>query len=269
MRITDARTGRGTEIRPRRAGLLRVRTLAGRPGRPFDLSDLRALLVTDLLLRTAEIRHLQVTTFLGHPASPPQQVKLLQRDAGLLGIHPPADEDAGPADLEVRAHRAGPAGRPAGAEQAPGADGPPPCIEVGPVTAPYLPDEAGLPSPLAALSPAGPEPLAVRLALLGTPHHAPADLTAESLAEAQATLHRWRRVVAEAARTVSRPPFADAVELAFDGFADDLDPAPALRLLDELSTRPELPTGAVFETFVRVDQVLALELSRDVGWSPR
>ncbi|MET9611842.1 hypothetical protein [Kitasatospora indigofera] len=268
MRITDARTGRGTEIRPRRAGLLRVRTLAGRPGRPFDLSDLRALLVTDLLLRTAEIRHLQVTTSLGHPASTPQEVKLLQRDAGLLGIHPPADEDAGPADLEVRAHRAEPAERLDTAEQTQGAGGPP-CIEVGPVTAPFLPVEAGLPSPLAALSPAGPEPLAVRLALLGTPHHAPAGLTAESLAEAQATLHRWRRVVAEAARTVSRPPFADAVGRAFDGFADDLDPAPALRLLDELSTRPELPTGAVFETFVRVDQVLALELSRDVGWSPR
>ncbi|MFF1875290.1 hypothetical protein [Kitasatospora herbaricolor] len=269
MRITDARTGRGTEIRPRRAGLLRVRTLVGRPGSPFDLSDLRALLVTDLLLRTGEIRHLQVTTSLGHPATDPQEVKLLQRDAGLLGVHPPADEDTGPADLEVRAHRAGPAAPPATPQHTPDAGEPPPCIEVGPVTAPFPPDASGLPSPLAALSPAGPEPLAVRLALFGTPHHAPVDLTAEKLAEAQATLQRWRRVVAEAARTVSRPPFADAVQLAFDGFADDLDPAPALRLLDELSARPELPTGAVFETFVRVDQILALELSRDVGWSPR
>ncbi|GGV44026.1 hypothetical protein GCM10010495_72060 [Kitasatospora herbaricolor] len=269
MRITDARTGRGTEIRPRRAGLLRVRTLVGGPGRPFDLSDLRALLVTDLLLRTGEIRHLQVTTSLGHPATDPQEVKLLQRDAGLLGIHPPADDESGAADLEVRAHRAGPAAPPAAPEHAPEAGEPPPCIEVGPVTAPFPPDTSGLPSPLAALSPAGPEPLAVRLALFGTPHHAPVELTAESLAEAQATLQRWRRVVTEAARTVSRPPFADAVQRAFDGFADDLDPAPALRLLDELSTRPELPTGAVFETFVRVDQVLALELSRDVGWSPR
>ncbi|MCX5214916.1 hypothetical protein OG689_37620 [Kitasatospora sp. NBC_00240] len=269
MRITDARTGRSTEIRPRRAGLLRVRTLVGRPGHPFDLGDLRALLVTDLLLRAAEIRHLQVTTSLGHPATAPQEVKLLRRDAGLLGIHPPADEDTGPGDLEVRAHRAQPAEPPDTSAVAPDAAGQPPRIEVGSVTAPFPPDVSGLPSPLAALSLAGPEPLAVRLALFAAPHHAPVELTAESLAEAQATLHRWRRVVAEAARTVSRPPFADAVQRAFDGFADDLDPAPALRVLDELSTRPELPTGAVFETFVRVDQVLALELSRDVGWSPR
>ncbi|WP_371477062.1 hypothetical protein [Kitasatospora sp. NBC_00315] len=265
MRITDARTGRSTELRPRRAGLLRVRTVVGRPGHPFDLSDLRALLVTDLLLRTVEIRHLQVTTSLGHPAAAPHEVKLLQRDAGLLGIHPPADDGDGPADLEVRAHGA------RVAEPAPSSDaaGQPPRIEVGQVTAPFLPAEDGLPSPLAALSPAGPEPLAARLALFAAPHHAPVELTVGALGEAQATLHRWRRVVAESARTTSEPLFADTVQRAFDGFADDLDPAPALRLLDGLSTRAELPTGALFETFVRLDQVLALELSREVGWSPR
>ncbi|MFC9330438.1 hypothetical protein [Kitasatospora sp. NPDC057015] len=271
MRITDARTGRSTEIRQRRSGLLRVRTRVGRPGSPFALSDLRALLVTDLLQRTSELRGPQVITSLGHPSAAPPEVKLLRQDADLLGIRPQTDDGDGPADLEVRSDQAvaaaaAPAPAPAGPS---GPADPPPLVDVARATAAFLPEGSAPSGPLAGLTPDGLEPLAVRLALLGTQHHLPVELTADVLAGAQATLDRWRRLVAECARTPSRPPIADAVQDAFDGFADDLDAAPALRLLDGLAARTDLPPGAVFETFVRVDQVLALELSRDVGRSSR
>ncbi|MQS16637.1 hypothetical protein F7Q99_31735 [Streptomyces kaniharaensis] len=259
MRITDARTGHRTEIHPHRAGLLRVTVQAGQPGRPFELADLRALLTADVLARIAELQGLQVITRLSLPDAPAEQIEALLRKAARLGIHPPAGTTAYPdpaADLHVTAH--------------PHPDIPPvPLMTVGRVLAPRAGEWDAEAAEPGAAGPAEPDPLAVRLALLGHAYRAPARLTGQDLTDARATLARWRSLVAELAREPSRPLVAEAARTAFDGLADDLDTAPALRALHVLESRTDLPAGARFETFLRVDRVLGLELERDIGRGPR
>jgi len=263
LRITDARTGRSTEIRPGRAGLLRVTVRAGQPGKPFFLEDLRALLTSDLLARIVETTGPQVETRLSLPEAGDERLTVLLRDADLLGIRRPADiigtaditgTTGGPADLRIAA-------RPGAGD----AQADTPLVTVGPVIAAGREGPSTTAGPLGSIPLDGVEPLAVRLALLGHAHEASARLTAESLADAQATLARWRTLVADLARFPSQPLVADAVRAAFDGLADDLDAAPALRELHDLEERTELPAGARFETYLRVDQVLALELGREIG----
>ncbi|GAA0683175.1 hypothetical protein GCM10010193_41260 [Kitasatospora atroaurantiaca] len=257
MRITDARTGRSTEIHPGRAGLLRVTVRAGQPGQPFFLEDLRALLTADLLARIVEATGPQVETRLSLPEAGDDRVTALLRDADLLGIRRPADitsTTGGPADLEIAA-------RPGAGDDQEGT----PLVTIGAVVPAGRADPSTAAGPLGSIPLDGLEPLAVRLALLGHAHEAPARLSAESLADAQATLTRWRAVVADLARFPSQPLVADAVRVAFDGLADDLDAMPALQALHDLEKRTELPPGARFETYLRVDQVLALELGREIG----
>ncbi|MFI9274353.1 hypothetical protein ACIGXM_27135 [Kitasatospora sp. NPDC052896] len=262
MRLTDTRTGLPVAVRPGRAGLLRVRVRAGRAGRPFDLGDLRALLVGDLLLRVAETAGLQALVGWRLPEVPAAQTEALAEAAGRLGVHSPSDEDVGPADVRVLAAETD------GGEQ-PGDPVVPRCpvsLAVGPVRpTPAAANRSGR-HPL--LEPAGPEPLALRLALLDRPHRAPVALTAPLLAAARAELTRWRRLVARAADSPSRPVLDEQVATAFAGFASDLDAGAALAVLRGLCTRGDLPLGAVFETFLRIDQVLALELGREIGRPP-
>lgn len=263
LRITDARTGRRTEIRPRHAGLLRMTVHVGQPGRPFGLGDLRTMLAGDLFVRTAESDGVQVVTELSLPAADDGQVRALLRDADLLGIRPPADTTSAAgsaAELHIAA-QPGAVDAHAGALLA----------TVGPVIAPVGEGSPAGAGPLGSLPLDGPdgldglEPLAVRLALLGHAHQEPARLTVKDLAEAQKALTRWRTLVAELARAPSRPLIADLVRAAYGGLADDLDAAPALRALHDLESRAEWPEGARFETYLRVDQVLALELGREIG----
>ncbi|MFJ7244364.1 hypothetical protein ACIQWA_06900 [Kitasatospora sp. NPDC098652] len=105
MRITDARSGRATEIRPRRAGLLRVTLDVGRSDDRFDLADLRVLLIGDVLARTAEPLGLQVAVRLQvPPLADDARVTALLGDADLLGIRPPAETATDPgraADLVI------------------------------------------------------------------------------------------------------------------------------------------------------------------------
>ena len=57
----------------------------------------------------------------------------------------------------------------------------------------------------------------------------------------------------------------DAVAAAFD---DDLDTPAALRALRALEKDPEIPPGSKFESFAHADQLLGLDLARDVGRAP-
>jgi cysteinyl-tRNA synthetase len=107
--------------------------------------------------------------------------------------------------------------------------------------------------------------LALRLALLSCPYRQPVTLTQAALADAAASASRWRHRVAEWASQPSRPVPAEAATAIRDAFDDDLNTVAALRLLHNMESRPDIPAGAKFETFLFVDRVLGLELPREIG----
>jgi hypothetical protein len=247
LRLLDSRTGSYAEVRSARRGLLRVCAYVQEQAGGSDLAGLRVLLVADLLARTAELRDSQVLTALaGHDSA------ALERAADALNIHPPAaragrDEAqaslGGPIDVHLAGEDSGVDGDQSGL-----------VVRVGPVG----PPEAGQ------TGADQPDPLAIRLAMLSFPHHQPADLSEDVLAQARQTLARWRANVAEWAQSPSKPmpaPVADRLRAAFD----DLDTATALALLQDLEPDDDLPPGARFETFLYADRILGLDLPRDIG----
>lgn len=257
LRLLDARTGSRVEVKPTRAGLLRVCAHAPETASGTDLTGLRVLLTADLLTRAAELRNLQVLAVLAFAGQPAGPLTEFEQDAAALGMHPPV---ARVSHQDARAALDGP-------------------IDVHLVSGPGGPESAldGLSVPVGGAArtgplgrdgnlPAGslPQPLAVRLALLSFPYHQPADLADGQLAEAAATLRRWRRLVAEWAELPSRPmaaPTAEAVRAAFD----DLDVAHALALLHGLSLDFGVAEGAKFETFLYADRILGLDLPAEIG----
>jgi hypothetical protein len=99
----------------------------------------------------------------------------------------------------------------------------------------------------------GEEPLSVRMKLLGFD------------GDPAAALSRWRRRVADWARSPSGAmsrPHADAIGAAF---SDGLDTAAALRVLADLEADDGVPDGVKFETFVAADRLLGVDLARDIG----
>ncbi|MGF1431032.1 hypothetical protein [Kitasatospora sp. LaBMicrA B282] len=280
MHITDARTGRRTPVRPGRAGLLRVTLDVGGPGHLFGLRDLRALLTGDVLARACEIQGLQVFTELAHPAAPADGLRVLLAAADRLGIHPPArlsprEEAVEGAEAADAAGRSAAdltiTSRPPAEPGLPAEPGPPavPLLAVGPVTG-ALPDADPAPDaePLSPIAAGEPDPLALRLALLDHAPAAPLALDVDALSAAAATLARWRALVADLANEPSRPLDADLVRASIDAVHEDLDARVALRAVQAVAERADLAAGTRFETCVRLDQVLALELGRDIGRDP-
>jgi len=109
------------------------------------------------------------------------------------------------------------------------------------------------------------EPLATRLALLRHPRGEPVSLEPATLDQAEQTLREWRRSVAAWAERPSAPMHRATVESARAALDDNLDVRTVLGLLHQLIENPAVPPGAKFETFVFLDQVLALDLARNVG----
>jgi cysteinyl-tRNA synthetase len=121
---------------------------------------------------------------------------------------------------------------------------------------------------VADLTARGLDPLALRLGFLEHRYRQQVKLTWDTLGAADRTLRRWRVLVAEWARSPSKPvhgPVAARIAAAFD---DDLDTPAALRSLRELEHDPDVAPGAKFETFAHADQLLGLDLARDVGRAP-
>ncbi|MGW7580497.1 hypothetical protein ACWGKU_07000 [Kitasatospora sp. NPDC054768] len=240
----------------------------GAQDRRFAIGDLRALLAGDVLARTCESQGMQVLIELAVPDSPGEQVGALLKAADQLGIHPPA---------RVCAHReVDAAARPAAdlvVISSPHLDSvfvAPLLLVTGPVTGEPSNGGPEVPADLSAIFP-GPEhdPLALRLDFLEHAVTDPVRLTAASLTDAAARLSRWRALVADLARAPSGPVDADMVQASLDGLNEDLDARVAVRVLYALEDRSDLPDGTRFETCVRLDQVLALELARDIGRGPR
>jgi hypothetical protein len=261
LRLLDARTGALAEVALARPGVLRICAHVPRAAAGSGLAALRVLLVADLLARAAELGGLQVLTALaaGDPAA--GRAAVLEREAGALGIHPPAARttpgDAasslgGPIDVHLVS---------AGASPDHGLDG----LSVG-VGGASLDGTDGHADAADGGLPAGhgDDPLAVRLALMSFPSSQPADLTGDGLARAGETLASWRQQVARWAESPSRPVPTAVAEAAQAAFSD-LDTVSTLGLLRGLAQDASLPPGARFETFVYADRILGLDLARDVG----
>ena len=118
---------------------------------------------------------------------------------------------------------------------------------------------------LAGLAERGLDPLALRLALLEHGYRQQMNLTWDTLAAADRTLRRWRDRVAGWAEEPSKPMCAEYTADIGAALDDDLDTPAALRALRALERDDGVPAGSKFESFAHFDQVLALDLVRDVG----
>jgi hypothetical protein len=285
-----------TQIRPRHRGELRVLVAARRTG----LGQVRCYLAADLLRRVSERSGLlpSVIDFLPDGADelrtlgaelnihPPQQTLTPPvSGADLAGLFPDgAREPVFDIGVRLAADPAGPAD-PAGWLAADPADLAGHWIEVA---------GAGVEKTGAEKVALGAEPLSVRLMLMRHGYGEPlpggeaadreaadgteaadgeaADREAADGTEADreaadcaATLARWRRRVAEWARSPSGPISRRYAEAITTAFADNLDTAAALRELAALEDDPDEPDGVKFETFAAADRLLGLDLARDIG----
>ena len=90
-------------------------------------------------------------------------------------------------------------------------------------------------------------------------------LTQAMLADAAESIGRWRRRVAEWAGEPSKPIPHEAASKIRNAFDEDLNTVAALDVLHDVESSHDVPAGAKFETFVFVDRVLGLELTREIG----
>jgi hypothetical protein len=260
LHLLDARIGSAADVTPWQPGVLRVCAYEHRASSRADITDLRVLLVADLLARTAELSGLQVFTALiraGRAASGTAG----ESDAKALGCHPSpvyasrrlaCSQLGGPVDVHVVGPHSEPDLGPDGM-----------ILPVG--AAAYIGADRGgaAEAGLLASGQRG-DPLAVRAVLMSSACQRTASLTQASLTRATGMLRRWRHQIAEWAEWPSRPIPArvmDPLRAAFNG----LDTARALALLHDLTADATLPPGAAFETFIHADRVLGLELEREIG----
>ncbi|MET7983534.1 hypothetical protein [Streptomyces sp. NPDC005281] len=256
LRILDARTGEPVDAALARRGLVRVH--AHPPG--SDFTGLRVLLVADVLVRALEIggnpAWATVTSVpdpeaTGDRAEPgdgeaPWSGAGLRARAAELGIRPFEDHpDTQPGPAATRTVDIV-------AQGAAVTDGP--RVEVAPV-------ETG-PGPGAAPM----DSTALRLTLLARRRDLPLSLDAEALAEAEATLGRWRAAVAGWATRPSKPVPEDVRLRLRAAWEDDLDVLAVLDVLRSVETSG-IPEGARFETYAYADRLLGLELTREIGSS--
>ncbi|GGL87771.1 hypothetical protein GCM10010129_34500 [Streptomyces fumigatiscleroticus] len=237
LRIIDARTGEPVAAAPTRRGLTRVEAHA--PG--FDHTNLRVLLVADLLVRTLELGGTPVWSLL----TGQRQQAELRAGAAALGIRPFEDSrdiGAGIGETQV-IHVVGEGGT------AP--DG------VRVAVAPVHPDAPGTTD--------GTDPSVLRLALLARERSEPVRLDRAALDDARGTLVRWRRAVAAWADRPSRPVPEEVRGQLRTAWEDDLDALAVLRVLRRVETDPGLPDGARFETYAYADRILGLDLTRGLG----
>jgi hypothetical protein len=258
LRIWDDRTGSYAELAARPSIPLRVCVHGPFAGMGYSLTDLRVLLVADVLTRVAELRGLQVIAVLSADSLP---ADAFEQTASALGIHPPAAYATPP---EAEALLAGPADvHVATAAVRPGDHRYGPLIHVGPVD-PTQPGAGGQAADLETCGD-GRDGLALRLVLLSRSHGQPVELTQAALTDAGETLSRWRHRVAEWAREPSRPIPAETAQKLGVAFDDDLNTVAALAVLDSVESDHGMPAGAKFETFAFADRVLGLELVREIG----
>ena len=242
LRLYDAEVGEVTPVVPAQPGQLRTYT-AGTGEGERGAAGLRSYLLADLIRRVGEQHHLVVSAWHGGDG--------LGAEWEALNIHPLAAAPSPPEPLDI-----GIGAQPPGARAR--------WLRSAPVTADEV-EAIANGSLTAAVNGRGHDPLAVRLMLLQEHYRQPVTLGWEQLAAADRELGEWRRHVAAWANSPSKPmaaQYATGIRAAFD---DDLDTLAALRALTALAADAQIPAGAKFETFAYVDQLLGLDLARDIG----
>lgn len=111
----------------------------------------------------------------------------------------------------------------------------------------------------------GLDPLAVRLALLTRHYRTDADIGGKDLEEADARLTSWRRTVAGWAESPGRPLSRVYVDEAIAALDDDLGSPRVFEVLSKLDGDASVPPGAKFETVIKLDMILGLDLVGLVG----
>jgi len=249
LRIYDPRSGRPEPVGPARAGQLSVYLASPAAGEHVQPGDLRCALVADLIRRVAERHHLLVTSWQSADAAPG-----FWAACDALNIYPAQPTPRPPEPLDVGI---APPIVTAPATGAPASWVQPAAVDV---------EGPGGPAPLPAdLAGRGLDPLALRLVLLGASYHDPVKLRWDALGAADQALRAWRAQVAGWARSPSKPMCAEYVGIVSAAFDDDLATPAALRTLRELAGDGEIPPGSKFEVFAYLDQLLGLDLARDVG----
>lgn len=248
LRLYDSRADEVTGVVPGQPGQLRTFTAGADEAR--GLTGLRAYLVADLVRRVGESHGLVVTGEHSGEAS-----DALHRDWSALNIHPlqPSGSPPGPADIGISGspEPAGAAGR---------------WLTVGPALLDGSTAAAGATGAFTgALAGAGVDPLALRLALLQHAYREPAELSREDLTAADGVVREWRAQVADWANSPSKPMCAQYTTDITAAFDADLDTVTALRTVSALAADTEIPAGSKFESFVYLDQLLGLDLARDIG----
>ncbi len=266
FRLYDTRARQLEEIVPGPGRLLRLYAYAPAPRTAAHAGDLRTLLLADLIRRNAEHRHdAQVLGCLvvAGTGQGDEAGDALGGDATALNLRP--------AEQTIRASEWS---GPAGGVIAPGEvlinaarEDRWHSVRAGQVTF-GGPGVAGGAVRLADLADRGLDPLALRLALASRRYAGQADLTWHAMSEADQALRRWRELVAGWAESPSRPMDRAAAARVAAAFDDDLDTPAALQALDRLAQDPQIPPGSKLETFLHADQLLGLDLPRDIGRTP-
>ena len=114
----------------------------------------------------------------------------------------------------------------------------------------------------------GHDPLALRLAFLGSRYRTQVDMSWSAIAAADSHLSRWRALVAGWAEAPSRAMPEAYVAEVLAAYEDDLDTPRALQVLRRLERDSDVADGAKFEAFAHLDRLLGLDLARDVGRAP-
>ena len=238
MRLYDLHHGQVTDVEPARRRLLRLRVAAPAAGDRAGLGDLRTFVTGDLIRRNAERHKLVVQA--GQAAGG-------AADGAVLGQRPAEESDLdGVADVQV-------GGRPGG---------PRPAL-----------DSARRGAVRRARRPRGP---GRRHRARAGPAGPAAGVPAAALPRASWTWTgpRWTAPTRPCGRGAgwsrSGPPtraaavgpHAAEVTGAFD---NDLFAPGALVTLRALAASAQIPPGAKFETFAHLDQLLGLDLAREVG----
>ncbi|MFE6157843.1 hypothetical protein ACFQ7F_02855 [Streptomyces sp. NPDC056486] len=227
-------------------GPLRMCAHAPSADDPDDLTGLRVLLVADVLARVVELRGRTVLMGWTCPAA---------ASADAAGIRP---ADAHGTPDEITEALGGPPAVHLTSHTYEGAGGL--SLHIGEAAATGGADSG-------ADRDADRDALALRLFLLGHPHHEPVDVTGQAVGAAAEKLANWRKAVAAWADEPSKAMPADLVRRALAALENGLDTPAVLRLLDDLEAAADVPGGAKFETFAHLDRVLGLEVVRDIGRS--
>lgn len=109
------------------------------------------------------------------------------------------------------------------------------------------------------------EPAALRLALLRHRYRDEAHPGPEAVGAAAADLERWRSRIADWATHPSAPIHAPYAAETLEALCDDLDVPRALAVLDAMADDGDVAPGALLETALQLDQILALELPAAIG----